>query len=86
MTDDDPLLGRTIKEHEFLAVLGRRGVGTVYRARHVLLDEERAIKVIGGQFASNEKFVARFIREARVLRSLATEQRPKGDEGTKHVQ
>jgi len=85
MPDDDPLLGRTIKEHEFLEVLGQRGMGTVYRARHVLLEEERAIKVIGSQFASNESFVTRFIREARVLRRLATDERMKDAEGTKHV-
>jgi serine/threonine protein kinase len=85
MPDDDPLLGRTIKEHEFLEVLGRRGLGTVYRARHVLLEEERAIKVIGSQFASNESFVTRVIREARVLRTLATDPRTKDDEGTKHI-
>jgi serine/threonine protein kinase len=85
MPDEDPLLGRTIKEHEFLEVLGQRGLGTVYRARHVLLEEERAIKVIGSEFASNESFVARFIREARVLRRLATDERTKDDEGTKHI-
>src|SRR5579862_1266015 len=82
MPDQDPLLGRTIKEHQFLEVLGRRGVGTVYKARHVLLDEQRAIKVIGGEFATNEAFVDRFVREARVLHKVATDQ---PEEALKHI-
>jgi serine/threonine protein kinase len=45
-------------------------MGEVYRARHVYLDEERAIKVIHAQFATQRGFLDRFIREARILNQL----------------
>jgi serine/threonine-protein kinase len=42
----------------------------VYRARHIYLDEERAIKVVHSQFANEEAFVLRFIREAKMMSKL----------------
>ncbi|MEW6368142.1 MAG: protein kinase [Acidobacteriota bacterium] len=66
----DPLVGTRIREYEILDQIGRGGMGAVYRARHVYLDEERAIKVIQSRLAGDKDFVERFIREAKILTKL----------------
>lgn len=45
-------------------------MGAVYRARHIYLDEVRAIKVIRGRFSSDQEIIDRFVREARILTRL----------------
>lgn len=63
------LVGQRIREYELLEILGRGGMGTVYRARHVYLNKERAIKIIENKL--NElAFTERFIREARILSDM----------------
>jgi len=72
-SSQDALVGTKIREYEILDIIGKGGMGAVYRARHVYLDEERAIKVINSaQLASGSSthFIDRFIREARILTKL----------------
>lgn len=69
-TEKDPLIGSRIREYEILELIGEGGMGRVYRARHTILDEERAIKVIQSDIAGENKFVDRFIREAKILVKL----------------
>jgi serine/threonine-protein kinase len=73
MTDALGLVGQRLREYEVLELVGRGGMGAVYRARHVLLQEERAIKVVSRKPADDREFTERFIREARVLARLKDE-------------
>ncbi len=55
--------------------LGKGGMGEVWLARHTLLDENRAIKIVLGEIATNAELRDRFIRgEAR--NSLRLERHP----------
>ncbi|MGZ3420618.1 MAG: protein kinase domain-containing protein, partial [Polyangiales bacterium] len=67
----DPLLGRTIAEkYAIEALLGRGGMGAVYRGRQVALDMPVAVKVLRREMASDPDFVRRFHREAKAASSL----------------
>jgi serine/threonine protein kinase len=66
----DAFLGSQIREYQILESIGRGGMGAVYRARHVYLDKERAIKVVHRSLTESQDFVQRFIREAKVLSQL----------------
>jgi tetratricopeptide (TPR) repeat protein len=62
----DPRLGTMINErYLLLASLGEGGMGTVYHARHVLMDKPVAIKLIHAELAHIEDVTKRFEREAR---------------------
>ncbi|MBI3271782.1 MAG: protein kinase, partial [Planctomycetes bacterium] len=53
------------------AVLGKGGMGVVYRATQVAMDRPVAIKVLAGKYASNQTFVGRFLKEARASARLS---------------
>jgi serine/threonine protein kinase len=53
-------------KYQILTKLGQGGMGAVYRARHVLLNKDVAIKVIAPHLAQDPTFKARFFREAKV--------------------
>jgi tetratricopeptide (TPR) repeat protein len=57
-------------DYEFLAELGRGGMGIVYRARQQSLDRIVALKLMHGGLSENPEHAARFLREARVAASL----------------
>jgi len=63
-------IGDTMGGYEILSLLGKGGMGEVYRARDSKLGREVAIKVLASALADNEEFLARFEREARLLASL----------------
>ncbi len=51
--------------------LARGGMGDVFRADDLLLGRQVAIKILHPQFARDEKFVARFRREAQAAANLS---------------
>jgi serine/threonine-protein kinase PpkA len=56
--------------YELYERLGRGGMATVYRALHLNLDREVAIKLMDPAMNSDENFSERFIREARISARL----------------
>jgi serine/threonine protein kinase len=62
----DSLIGRQVRDLRIVELLGRGGMGAVYRAEHVLLHEPRAVKVIRKESLNLPHAVERFQREARI--------------------
>jgi serine/threonine protein kinase len=56
--------------YEIVSLIGRGGMGEVYRARDLKLGRDVAIKVLPHEFALDPDRLARFTREAQVLASL----------------
>jgi len=67
----DPLIGKTLNEKYCIEErLGVGGMGTVYRARHVLIDRLVAIKILNQRFVEDDSARARFQREAKAAGRL----------------
>ncbi len=62
--------GDKLGPYEILALIGKGGMGEVYRARDPKLKRDVAIKVLPEAFARDAERMARFQREAEVLASL----------------
>jgi serine/threonine protein kinase len=54
-------------------IVGRGGMGTVYRAQHLALHEPVAIKILRRDAAQDEEIVTRFLREAQWVVKLRSE-------------
>jgi serine/threonine-protein kinase len=67
MTIGDSLVGKRLREYQILSLVGKGGMAKVYKARHVLLDELRAIKLLRPELTDTAEFIARFRREAQIL-------------------
>ena len=63
-------IGSKLGSHEITALLGRGGMGEVYRARDTKLKREVAIKILPDEFLSDPDRMARFQREAEALAAL----------------
>jgi serine/threonine-protein kinase len=63
-------VGTQLGSHEIVALLGKGGMGEVYRARDTKLKREVAIKILPEEFSRDADRVRRFQREAEVLASL----------------
>jgi len=66
----DPLYGSFVGRYRIDTVLGRGGMGTVYRAVVPGTDEEWALKFLPAFAAASEEVRARFIAEARVTSNV----------------
>jgi eukaryotic-like serine/threonine-protein kinase len=64
------LHGSFEEKYEVLDRLRQGGMGAVYKVRHRLLDELRAIKVIRSWAVGSDEAAARFLQEARVASRL----------------
>ena len=66
----DPLLGTRISDYVIEDWLGEGGMGVVYRARHALLDQPVAVKILAPHLARDARVRERFLQEGRILVEL----------------
>ena len=64
------MINKTIAHYKITSKLGQGGMGEVYRSTDTKLDRDVAIKILPESFAGDNKRVARFKREAKVLATL----------------
>ncbi|RZO64835.1 MAG: serine/threonine protein kinase [Sandaracinaceae bacterium] len=64
------LVGTRVDRYDVISQLGQGGFGAVYRARHAVVGNEVALKVLWPDHADDPRKVERFVREARAAASL----------------
>ena len=64
------MIGKTLGNFACTALLGKGGMGEVYRAKDQKLGRDVAVKMLPEEFAHDADRVARFQREAKLLASL----------------
>ncbi|HYO99916.1 MAG TPA: protein kinase [Pyrinomonadaceae bacterium] len=68
----DALVGETLAgKYRIEERINEGGMGTVYRATHVLMEKAVAIKVLHPSLAADDKIVARFTREAKAASRIS---------------
>jgi serine/threonine protein kinase len=71
-TREDALVGTTLdNRYRIDSIIGRGGMSTVYKAQHLFLNRDVAIKVMQEHLASNMEGRMRFQREAQAAASLS---------------
>ena len=66
----DPLIGSTLAGYRIDGLIARGGMGVVYRATHLGLERQVALKVIARELADRDGFRQRFLRESRLAARL----------------
>jgi serine/threonine-protein kinase len=67
--DSGSLVGKALDgQYQIEDLLGKGGMGAVYRARHILLGDRVAIKVLPPEMRSNAEWLRRFQREGQAAR------------------
>ncbi len=69
--EDDPssLVGSVLDgQYQIDSMLGKGGMGAVYRARHILLGDRVAIKILPPEVRNNAEWLRRFRREGQAAR------------------
>ena len=67
----DAEVARLFPQYEMLGILGRGGMGAVYKARQIELDRLVAIKLLPLEISVDHDFADRFRREARAMAKLS---------------
>jgi serine/threonine protein kinase len=61
----DARTGTTVGKYKLHEIVGRGGMGVVYRAEHVYIGKEVAVKILHEGYGGREESIKRFLREAR---------------------
>ncbi len=65
------LVGKTIGDFKIEGLIGRGGMGTVYKAVQKALNRPVALKVLPESISDDKQYIARFEREARTIGSIS---------------
>ncbi|MDQ3379611.1 MAG: protein kinase [Actinomycetota bacterium] len=66
----DAVVGSELAGYQIEALIGRGGMGAVYRAEELTLGRKVALKVIAPELGGDSRFRERFLRESRIAASL----------------
>jgi eukaryotic-like serine/threonine-protein kinase len=61
----DARAGTTVGKYKLHEIVGRGGMGVVYRGEHVYIGKEVAVKILHDGYGGREESITRFLREAR---------------------
>ena len=68
----DPLIGRVIADrYRIIELLGRGGMGVVYKVEHIHIGKFMAMKLLHGELARDRNTIKRFQREAEAASRLS---------------
>jgi eukaryotic-like serine/threonine-protein kinase len=68
--DAPSLVGQSLGHYRLIALLGKGGMGAVYRARDARLSREVAVKILPQNFSQDAERLRRFEREAQAASAL----------------
>jgi len=64
----DALKGKVVGDrYRLVSVIGEGGMGTVYLAEHITIGKKLAVKVLATEFARQQSYRRRFLREAQAI-------------------
>ena len=65
LASSDPLIGRVLADrYRIKSLIGRGGMGVVYKGEHIHMGKTLALKLLSGELATQKDLVKRFKREA----------------------
>jgi serine/threonine protein kinase len=65
--EGDSNIGTTMGSYRVIEIVGKGGMGYVYRAEHIKLGREVALKLLRSDYSKRRDAVARFFQEARTV-------------------
>jgi eukaryotic-like serine/threonine-protein kinase len=71
MIPADARTGTTVGKYKLHEIVGRGGMGVVYRGEHVYIGKEVAVKILHEGYGGREESIKRFLREARAASLIA---------------
>ena len=68
--DTQSLVGKSISHYQIISLVGKGGMGEVYRARDTKLDRTVALKILPEEMSADAERMRRFVREAKAASAL----------------